>query len=171
MNHPRVKRALAVGSAVLVASCQSVRSGRTSFEFLSPPPAPNVSPQAEATPSESDTRIVYIPPRAKKTLAQPVFPEAIGASMPDRTEVVATLTVNESGRVSDVRRSFRDLSVLSGDFESLVAAIVSATAVWEFEPARQVYWQKVAGEDDRYLYAEIVPARFDVRFVFVRSKK
>lgn len=82
-----------------------------------------------------------------------------------------TLAVDESGRVSDVRSSLRDLSIPTRESESLLAAIVSATAAWEFEPARQVYWQKIAGEDDRYLYAEIVPARFDVRLVFVRSKK
>lgn len=160
---------LGICASLFLAGCRSTEIGRGSFDIRSPQPPPNVTPQKEAKPAESDIKIVYVPARAKRVLAEPAFPESAHPTV-TRNEILVTLTVDESGRVSNVQRSFADLSLPSGDTDPFMAAIIAATSSWEFEPARQVFWQKVAGADDRYLYAETVPARFDVRFVFARSK-
>jgi len=162
-------RTFRISASLLLAGCQSIEIGRSSFEIRSPQPSPNPTPQNDAKLTESDIKIVYVPARAKKVLAEPAFPESAHPAV-TRNEILVTLTVDESGRVSNVRRSFADLSIPTGASDPFMAAIVLATSSWEFEPARQVFWQKIAGADDRYLYAETVPARFDVGFVFARLK-
>ena len=160
--------ALGACVALFAASCQSTERARTSVQILPPRPSPNVTPQQDVKPSDSEIKIVYVPPRAKNVLVKPLLPTSVIRSG-KRSEVVATIVVDDSGRVSSVQRSLADLSIPTQDSGGLLEAIVTATSAWEFEPARQVFWQKVSGQDDRYLYSEIVSARFDVRFVFARQ--
>jgi hypothetical protein len=167
MKCTSLARTLGACATLFGCGCQTPKSARASFQILPPQPSPNITRQQDAKPSDAEIKIVYIPPRTKKPLAEPLFPSAVASSVV-RREVFVTVIVDDSGRVSSVQRSLADLSVPIQDSEQFFDAIATAASAWEFEPARQVVWQKVSGEQDRYLYAEIVPARFDVRFVFAR---
>src|SRR5687768_16212015 len=73
-------RTLGACAALFTAGCQNPEIGRTSLQILPPQPSPNLTRQQDAKPAESDLRIVYVPPRAKKPLQEPLFPVSVRTS-------------------------------------------------------------------------------------------
>ena len=99
----------------------------------------------------------------------PAYPaEALASGAGERT-VYLTFTIDESGAVRDVAPTFVRIQIPDRFSEAFLSAAIAAVQRWEFEPARRVYWQKIPGREDRYLYAEKASKRFEVKFTFEAS--
>lgn len=158
-----------VGVVISSAGCQSAKKtvGFATMEVVPSVGRPSAPSKSEAV--ESDVRIDYIPARARGALAQPKYPAAVLAAGSRSHVVYATITFDETGRVTDVSRSFERVSLLNEFSDEFLEAIRDAVARWDVAPAVQVYWQKVKGGEDRYLRTEFVPDKFNMKFTFEAS--
>lgn len=151
-----------------LAACHTVREGSSAFEML-PPPRPLGTASASDTKAkmaQSDIRIDYVAARARRALASPVYPADALAARAGRFSAFITFTIDEAGRVVDVQPSLVRFSLPNAFTGAFLQAIYAALGTWEFDPTRQVYWQRVPNEDDRYLRADPVRQPMEVRFTF-----
>ena len=168
MKSERLLVSLVLGGLV---ACQTPRRGSTSFEILPPPRPLGSAPasDAKAKTSESDIRIDYVAARARRLLASPVYPPEALAARAGRFTAYITLTINEAGRVVDAQPNLARFSLPNEHAALFLRSIDTALASWEFDPARNVYWQRVPNEEDRYLRADPVRQSLEVRFIFTES--
>ena len=153
-----------------LAACHTVREGSSAFEVLPPPrssPAPASDTKAKI--SESDIRIDYVAARARRALASPVYPADALAARAGRFTAYITFAIDETGRVVDAQPSLARFTLPNAHAAAFLQAIYAALETWRFDPARQVYWQRVPNEDDRYLRADPVRQPMEVRFTFSES--
>lgn len=155
--------------ALLLAGCRHAPasvSGSGSFEILgSPANVAAPSPPAEIV-EQTDIRIDYIPVRACGTLPQPEYPAAALAGGGADCTLFVTFTVDEHGQVADVAPSWNRITLESPFLPQFVEAARAAVTAWELAPARAVYYRRVPGGEDEYLYAEPVADTIEVKFVF-----
>ena len=118
---------------------------------------------------ESDIRIHYIPARARRALAAPLYPADALAARAGRFTAYITFTINEAGRVVEARPSLARFSLPNTYSAAFLQAIYAALETWEFDPARHVYWQRVPKGEERYLRADPVRQPMEVRFTFNES--
>lgn len=133
---------------------------------------PIAPPQAAASKDgqASNPMVVnHIPPSPIGDLADPVYPAAALAAHAGSCAVFVTITIDAKGEVTEVSPSWQRFNMPNRFSEQFLAAVEDAVRGWRFEPARNVYWQKVAGEDYRYISTETIPVRTDIKFTFEAS--
>jgi outer membrane biosynthesis protein TonB len=138
--------------------------------MLAPIPSPSAKTDRKAEASK-DIVVDEIPPSAIGELARPVYPHDALAAGAGECAVYVTVAIDRDGRVSEVTPSWDRLNIPSRYSGAFLEAVRVAVDGWRFEPARLVYWERVAGEENKYLYAETVPAKTDVKFTFAASGK
>lgn len=151
------------------AGCQSAKK-RVGFATMEAVPSVGRSTApSESEAVESDVRIDYIAARARGPLTQPKYPATVLAAGGRSHVVYATITFDETGRVTDVSRSFERVSFPNEFSDEFLEAIRDAVTRWDVAPAVQVYWQKVKGGEDRYHRTEFVSDKFKMKFTFEAS--
>jgi hypothetical protein len=126
-------------------------------------PQAGTSKRAEASP---DIAVDDIPPSLIGELTKPIYPADALAARVGECVVYVTITIDGQGRVSEVVPSWDRLNIPNRYSEEFLAAVRLAVQSWRFEPARLVYWERKGTGDNRYLYAEIVTAKTDIKFTF-----
>ena len=155
---------------ILLAGCQTrtAETGRSRFQVLDPTgTAP--SPSSDKHAVESDRLIDYIPGHIRRPFAQPVYPRNALAAHTGNYEITVTITIDESGRVSDVVRSLRGLNLPSRYAEEFFEAVQSTVLSWKFEPSHQVYYQRGPDGERNYLRTEAISETVDIKFTFEAS--
>jgi outer membrane biosynthesis protein TonB len=137
--------------------------------MLEPEVAP--TPKGGANGEVSATNIVInpIPPSFIGELAKPIYPPAALAAHAGECVLYVTITIDPNGTVSEVAPSWQRVNVPSRYSDAFLDAVKAAVRSWKFEPARNVYWEKDAGGDLRYLSTETLSARTDIKFTFEAS--
>jgi hypothetical protein len=145
--------------------------GTSSFTFVEPPPPPAPSkPHAEAgegarLPVEMMLLAVPIQP-----LAKPVYP-TVALGREDRPVLVGVrITIDATGRVSQVRTSLAALSTPTSLADEFRAAVEEALAQWRFRPAELRRLAPISDTNGAGAWAllshEPTDCTFDVSFVF-----
>ncbi|MFO1449388.1 MAG: hypothetical protein U1F61_14640 [Opitutaceae bacterium] len=166
---PSLAILLAVGASLL-SSCQALFKGKSSFETVTPPPSAR-SQSAEQAVDDSDIRVVSIPARPLGHLPTPVYPKAALDARVGKYVIFVQVVVGESGRVSDVTPSLGRVALPSPHAEAFLESVRETVLQWRLSPARMVYWQKVPGQDDRYLRTEAVAESMELKFTFEADGK
>jgi hypothetical protein len=157
-----------LGAAAFAAGqwgCVAERGGST-IELLEPvaPTSPRSDLKGEA--SEGSTIINSIPPSVVGNLAAPEYPPSALAAHAGECIVFVTVTISPTGTVSDVAPSWQRVNIPNRYSGEYLESIRLAVRRWRFEPARDVYWEKDAAGDLKYVRSETVPARVDIKFTF-----
>jgi hypothetical protein len=146
-----------------------VQQGRSSVEWLEPnnPTPPKSGAKGEVT----TTGIVIndIPPSLIGIVAKPDYPAAALAAHAGDCVIFATITIDTTGTVSEIRPSWQRVNVpnrFSADFFEAVRVAVGSR---KFEPARNVFWENDGSGDPKYLGTEVVSAQTDVKFTLEAS--
>jgi hypothetical protein len=84
----------------------------------------------------------YVPGYLKGSPRKPDYPPAALAARAGRYVVYATLTIDESGRVTGVSRSLRGIALPNPFAEAFFQAVWDAVTDWRFSPSHDVYWQR-----------------------------
>ncbi len=145
-----------------------MQRGQSSIQLLAPIAAPQAGTQRQAEASKT-VFIDAIPPSLIGEMARPDYPAGALAAHVGPCVVYVTITIDTAGRVSELTPSWQRLNVPNRFSEEFMDAIRAATQRWRFEPARNVYWERKPGEDNKYLYAEVVPSRSDIAFTFTTA--
>jgi hypothetical protein len=154
----------------LSSACKTTSSsGTSSFEMLEPAVPPTAKSDAKGDVSDTGIVINPIPPSVIGDLAKPVYPAAALAAKAGECIVYATITIDSTGTVSEVRPSWQRMNIPGRFSVQFFEAIKTAVSRWKFEPARNVYWQKQADGDLRYVSTEIISAQTDIKFTFEAS--
>ncbi len=158
---------LLLGIGLACGGCQtpSAQVGRTGVEFVEPTGSPTRG-KVDLQPDASDIRIRPIAAHPRGTLAKPVYPAEVLKSGGRSYVLYVTFTVDESGQIVDVGRSWKRPSPPDEFADLFLAAARDAIAQWEIEPARRVYWQTTPSGEDRYLRTERIAETFEVKFTF-----
>jgi outer membrane biosynthesis protein TonB len=153
----------------VLVGCGTSTIGTSAFEVMPSGPTLLSAPrQVEAEPA-ADIYINYISVRLRRELAKPEYPaEALAGGAGGYTRYVI-MRIDEEGRVTDVGPSLMQPYLPHPFAEAFLAAVRSAVATWELEPARQVYWRRVPGGDDQYLRTEAIAERLEFRFSFTMA--
>jgi hypothetical protein len=151
--------------AVLQCGCQSEHGG-SSVELLEPiaPTTPKSDAKGEA--SAENIFVNPIPPSLIGSLAKPEYPAPALAAHAGECVVFATITIGPAGTVTEVVPSWQRVNIPNRFSEQFLDAVREAVRSWRFEPARDVYWEKDANGDLKYVRTETVPARVDIKFTF-----
>lgn len=155
-------------SAIAAGCSGPPREGRSSVELLEPIPDPSGTTKGHAE-WEENVVINAIDPSLIGELSKPVYPRDALAARAGECIIFVTITIDTDGRVSDVRNSWQRLNIPNRFSDRFLAAVKTAVGSWRFEPARNVYWQKDATGDLKYVRTEIVAARTDIKFTFEAS--
>jgi hypothetical protein len=131
------------------------------------PTTPKSDANGEA--STDGTIINPIPPSIIGSLAKPEYPASALAAHAGECVVFVTVTIGTTGLVSEVVPSWQRVNIPNRFSEEYLDSIRLAVRGWRFEPARDVYWEKDASGDLKYVRTETVPARIDIKFTFGRS--
>ena len=155
--------------SLVAAGCSGPpREGRSSVELLEPIPDPSGTVKGYAE-REENVVINAIDPSLIGELAKPVYPRDALVARAGECVIFVTITIDTDGRVSDVRNSWQRLNIPNRFSDRFLAAVRTAVEKWRFEPARNVYWQKDASGELKYVRTEIVAARTDIKFTFEAS--
>ncbi len=142
-------------------------AGRSSFAFVDPPPGP---------PPKSDEKSVapvehanYFEARLNEPVPLPVYPARALKAKARLSTVGVHITVDTTGRVSDIRSSmlvFNTPGPFADDFRDAVEAAVRQ---WRFAPARTEHFEIVhegSATYSRRASVENVETEFDLSFTF-----
>jgi hypothetical protein len=145
------------------------QEGHSSIEMLEPIVTP--PPESDAKGEISATNIIFndIPPSIIGDLAKPVYPASALAAHAGECVVFATITIDSTGTVSEVRPSWQRLNIPGKFSEVFFEAVRAAVQRWRFEPARKIYWEKEADGELKYLNTEVPSVQTDVKFTFEAS--
>lgn len=130
---------------------------------------PIVTPPPKSDVSATNIIIIDIPPSIIGDLAKPVYPATALAAHAGECVVFATITIDSKGTVSEVRPSWQRLNIPSRFSEEFFEAVRVAVQSWRFEAARNVYWEKEAAGELKYLNTEVPSVQTDVKFTFEAS--
>ena len=148
----------------------STDGGAASIEMMPTQEAPQApSPKKVSLEIQGDIVVNDIPPTSIGELARPVYPPEALAAHAGRCVIYATITIDAPGAVTEVLTSWQRLNIPNRYSDQFLEAAKAGVRKWKFEPARLVYYQKVGGDDLKYLRAEAVPSRTDVKFTFEES--
>jgi len=146
------------------------RTGTSSFTVVEPPP-PRVTAATTASAELTSYRR-YREAVPADTLTLPVYPRAALAAKFGAATVGVKVTVDEQGRVKDVRPSMLVFSTPGPYADDFFAAVETALRTWRFRPAAAIDWGTVVEKGvkvERALHTEPVEAEFDLAFKFTAS--
>lgn len=135
------------------------------MEALAPIPEPQAQAEGKAAP-DNEHAAYYIPATPIGELVPPLYPPAALAEHCGDCAIFVTLAIDAEGQVAEVSPSWQRLNVPVRHSDEFMDAIKAQVRTWRFEPARIVYWQRQADGEMKYLYAEKVPSRADLKFTF-----
>ncbi|MCX6954228.1 MAG: hypothetical protein NTV51_18920 [Verrucomicrobia bacterium] len=136
------RHAVAPGAAVPA-------EGRSSFEFVTPPPAPEAK-EAKIAAVEPLAKDEWVPPRALETLARPVYPADALAAKEGPVTVGVRIVVGVEGRVTEVGQSLLTFSTPTRFDAEFRAAVEAAVAQWKFRPAEVRHFTTVTNKEGTY---------------------
>lgn len=114
-----------------------------------------------------DVWVNYIPAHARGELAKPQYPAAAFAARAGTHSVTVMLTIDGTGRISDIQPSRIDLP--NRFSEAFLESVRIAVASWVFEPARAVHWKRSPDGQDEYVRTEVIAERIEIKFTFEAS--
>lgn len=147
-------------------------TGTSSFAFIEPPvAAPRASAAAE--PREPVSMEQYEEASPIPPLATPVYPAKALAAKVGRVTVGVKITVDVTGRVSEIGPSLRAVSIPNRFEEDFQDAVRAAVAQWRFHPALS-YRIEHAPMPDGSTYQRMTDRRrvettFDLAFTFTAT--
>ena len=148
-----------------------VATGGSAVTFIEPPAAP--PPKSGASEiKEAVSHTLYIEARPIKPLALPIYPAKALAAKAGQATVGVSVTVDTSGRVTDIRSSILTFSTpgpFAGDFR---AAVETALRQWRFAPAESQETEPILGLDQpatRVSRSEKVETTFELSFTFTAT--
>jgi hypothetical protein len=151
--------------AALQCGCQTGH-GRSTIELLEPVAPPTPKSDAKGDANAGSTIINPVPPSVIGSLAKPEYPASALAAHAGECVVFATITIGPAGTVTEVVPSWQRVNIPNRFSEQFLEAVRQAVRSWRFEPARDVYWEKDASGDLKYVRTETVPSRVDIKFTF-----
>jgi len=154
---------------IILTGCQTRTSqtGRSRFQVLEPVGTPPASSDKHVV--ESDRLIDYVPGHIRRPFAQPTYPPSALAAHAGNYEVTVAITIDETGRVSDVVRSLRGLNLPSPYADEFFEAVKTTVSGWKFEPSHQVYYERGANGERNYLRTEAISEMAEIKFTFEAS--
>jgi len=162
--------------AVLVTSgCRQMvvpaDTAGSSFAFVDGPEAAAV--RAPMAAEEVRSGDYFTDARPIEPLAMPVYPARALAAKAGRTMIGVRITVDATGRVSDVGPSILAVSIPTRFDEDFQAAVRAAVRQWRFRPAQSYHVEvtKTAGgePDIQVTRRENAETYFDVSFTFTAA--
>jgi len=148
-----------------------VATGGSAVTFIEPPAAPPPK-VGSGEIKELVSRALYIEARPIKPLALPVYPPRALAAKARQATVGVSVTVDTSGRVTDIRSSILTFSTpgpFAGDFR---AAVETALHQWRFAPAESQEIEPILGLDQpasRVTRSEKVETTLELSFTFTAT--
>ena len=153
------------------AACASnPQHGQSFIELLAPIAAPQAGTDAKVSAAQ-DLWVDRIPPSLIGEMTKPAYPAGALAAHVGDCVVFVTITIDTAGRVSEVAPSWQRLSIPNRHSAEFMDAVAAAARQWRFEPARLVYWEREPNGENKYLYAEVVPAKTDVKLTFREGER
>jgi hypothetical protein len=141
--------ALAAGCRHAPVPATARMEGRSAFEFVRPPAAPESgAPKGEAKPLP--TADEFVAPRAIGKLAEPVYPAVALATRAGPVSLGLRLVVDTEGRVTDVSQSMLAFSTPTPWSAEFRAAAEDAVAQWRFRPAELRHFTMVTNAQGTY---------------------
>ena len=146
--------------------CHNPVEGRTSFEVLKPKEPPAASSGAKGTVESAGS---YLPGYPKAELAKPVYPpDALKARAGDCV-VYVTVTIDETGHVSEVAPSWRGIGTQNRYSGEFLDAVRAAVGRWEFVPSQIVTYEEGPDGEGHLKSAVAVAETVDLKFTFEAS--
>lgn len=171
MRRIRLSLVFALVSAWLAgcrhAAVAPVSEGTSSYKFVTPPPPPPKKKEISIDGPPPATQTLNAQPILP--LATPVYPPAALAAHAGAATVGVRITVDATGRVSDIRPSLVSLTLPSPFAAEFQAAVEAAVAQWRFHPGELRYLELVkdpGGDFQRVTSREKVEWTFEVSFAF-----
>jgi len=153
--------------SLLFGGCRTANNlqGQAKYEIVDPQggrPASQISNQVQ----EGNYRVDYNPGYAKRALPKPTYPRDALTARTGNYVVYVTITIDESGHVTNAVRSLNDFALPSRFAADFFNAVQAAVLQWSFVPAHKIYWQRGANGEMKYIGAEPVPRTMELRFTF-----
>ena len=136
--------------------------------MLEPIGAPLASSHAHVEPDDAIS-VDEAPPYPIGELSRPVYPPEALAAHSGEVVVYVTITIGAKGDVSEAIPSWGRINIPNRYSEQFLDAVRACVARWKFQPARLVYWQNGGEQGRRYLYAETIPSKTDIKFTFTAA--
>lgn len=153
-------------------SVDSATKGRSGYRFVAPGPSLSPPTTIEAMPTGVRMDVVE-PPEPIEPLTKPVYPPSALAGRAGVVTVGVRITIDETGRVTDIGESVWALSTPTAWDKEFRAAVDAAVATWRFAPAQRQQVKRVKpriGPDFvRIERSEAMPWTYDVSFTFSAS--
>jgi TonB family protein len=143
-------------------------SGRSAFRFVDSPYVPPPEGAADGVVTAVG-RQQYREASLLEPAIMPAYPARALAAKAGATTVGVHITVDEEGRVTDIRTSIWVVHLPGPFSEDFRAAVDAAVRQWRFVPAETVELEEV--DQDGFAYVrekrrEKVPTEFDLAFDF-----
>lgn len=157
-------------AVVGLAACrQAGPTGASAFTLVEETGAPMPAPTDAAKMRLDGPVTVDLPPKPVGLQALPEYPKAaLGAGLRD-VEVAVTLTIDRSGRVSEVGPSLARIPYTTAFHAEFLAAAEKAVRTWQFEPGQSVHLEPQADHVPVVTGAEAEESRITVAFTFSQS--
>ena len=138
MNTGGKSISLLLGAVLLAGGCRHISppdTGRSAVRFVEPPPAPPPKPSPVAT-TEPVNHSQYREASLIEPAALPVYPLRALAAKAGMAIVGVNITVDATGRVTDIRQSLLTFTTPGRFSEDFREAVEVALHQWRFHPAR-----------------------------------
>lgn len=139
--YPRMKATKQLTLTLMVpslfAGCQHAsNTGRSSFTFVDQVGAPPAAPVDASKMKIVESMSVVIPPKPAGSLVLPTYPAAALKAHLQDIHLAVSLSIDESGRVTDVQPSIARVPYTTAFQEQFFAAARKAVQEWRFEPGK-----------------------------------
>jgi TonB family protein len=154
------------------APVKATGTGASSFAFVERPAGPVTARTVTTEPVEQKPLEDYREARPVYPLANPVYPARALKAKAGRATVGVRITVDATGRVSDVAPSMLVLSTPGPWADDFRAAVETAVQQWRFRPAEIEKIEFVITPTvsySRILSTQKVEAQLDVAFNFTAT--
>lgn len=142
-------------------------SGRSSFAFVDPPVGP--PPASNEKTTELADASNYYEAQLQEPAPLPVYPAPALKARARLSTIGVHITVDASGRVSDIRSSMLVFNTPGPFAEQFRDAVEHAVRQWRFTPARSEHYEIVhegSATYSRLKSRENVDTEFDLSFTF-----
>jgi len=123
--------------------------GRSAFEFVRPPAAPE-SGASKGAVKPVEAKDEFVAPRAIGRLAEPVYPAVALAAGAGPVSLSLRLVVDTEGKVAEVSQSMLAFSTPTPWAAEFRAAAEAAVAQWRFRPAEVRHFTTVTNAQGTY---------------------
>ena len=163
-----------LGMILLLTGCrhppQLQGPGTSSFAFVDPAPTPSHEPGGSDDGLLPWQRTQYVEASLIDPHAMPIYPPRLLSARLGKSIVGVHITVDTSGRVSDIRPSFLVVSTPGPFADDFRTAAETAVTQWRFVPAA-LQQMKLVDENGmvfaRPAHTQNVEAEFDAAFTFL----